>query len=158
MSSYLPDETVSQNQIFFLCTLKVLTTYGQDPTYEAKCATVDAENERLQKKYKLCDSCQALVDMVVSEKMEFLKVRNINRTFASSISEVKVPIRPSKRQYISQAIIYFIIHLYTFSVVIYSKYNYKYKEVDGNLLIFAVQKFYTLQFGLLPILVIISLV
>ncbi|GAA5810966.1 hypothetical protein MFLAVUS_004395 [Mucor flavus] len=99
MSDYIPDES--------------------DPSYEERCATADETHAKLHQRYKLCPTCQKLIDQVVAEQKEALRFQNINRTVFQSLVDRHINKRPSRRQYIIKGVMWTITHLATLIFIYY---------------------------------------
>ncbi|KAG2233641.1 hypothetical protein INT48_008431 [Thamnidium elegans] len=103
MSDYIPDES--------------------DPAYEERCATADETRTKLHQRYKLCPTCQKLIDQVVSEQKEALRFQNINRTVFQSLEDRHINKRPSRGQYIFKGVMWVMTHLLTLIFTYYGKYK-----------------------------------
>ncbi|KAI9363589.1 Ima1 N-terminal domain-containing protein [Pilaira anomala] len=99
MSDYIPDES--------------------DPSYEEKCATADARQAELHQLYKVCPSCQSLIDQVVAEQKEILKHQSIDRMVFTTLNENNFDKRPTRQQYVFKGIMWIITHTLTLVFVYY---------------------------------------
>ena len=75
------------------------------------------EHKRLQDKYKLCNTCQDLVDTVVKERVELLQGGLIDR----AVSNEDVPKRPTYKSHTLQRLYWYSAHLFVSLSVIYGK-------------------------------------
>lgn len=89
----------------------------KDPDYENRCKNAKQEIDRLNKKYRLCESCEELVNKVLEDVQRNLQYHNINRLVYQSLQENTINKRPSRHQYYIKGFIWFLIHTSTFILV-----------------------------------------